>query len=81
MDGVLDYLPSPNDRKTLDPFKYFGTSMSARVFKIVHEKQKGPVTYLRLYSGILEKVKINSFISKFSTINYYVFIYSIQFLI
>lgn len=58
MDGVVDYLPSPNDRKTLDPFKYFDTSMSARAFKIVHEKQKGPVTYLRIYSGSLEKVKI-----------------------
>lgn len=57
MDGILDYLPSPKDRPTLDPYKYFGTSMSARAFKIVHEKQKGPVTFLRMYSGILEKVK------------------------
>lgn len=56
MDGILDYLPSPNERTTLDPFKCFGSSMSARAFKIVHEKQKGPVTFLRLYSGTLEKV-------------------------
>lgn len=58
MDGILDYLPSPNERTTLDPFKCFGTSMSARAFKIVHEKQKGPVTFLRVYSGTLEKVKL-----------------------
>lgn len=58
MDGIIDYLPSPNDRKILDPFKFFGTAMSARVFKIVHEKQKGPITFLRLYSGTLEKVII-----------------------
>lgn len=57
MDGILDYLPSPKDRTTLDPYKCFGTSMSARAFKIVHEKQKGPITFLRIYSGILEKVK------------------------
>lgn len=64
MDGIVDYLPSPNDCTTLDPFKYFGTSMSARAFKIVHEKQKGPVTFLRIYSGTLEKVKITNFILK-----------------
>lgn len=58
MDGILNYLPSPKERTTLDLFKYFGTSMSARAFKIVHEKQKGPVTFLRIYSGILEKVKV-----------------------
>jgi len=58
MDGIIDYLPSPNDCITLDPFKFFGTSMSARAFKIVHEKQKGPVTFLRIYSGTLEKVKL-----------------------
>ncbi|XP_060834486.1 ribosome-releasing factor 2, mitochondrial [Rhopalosiphum padi] len=55
MDGIIDYLPSPNDCITLDPFKCFGTSMSARAFKIVHEKQKGPVTFLRIYTGTLEK--------------------------
>lgn len=58
MDGILDYLPSPNDRTTLDQYKYFGTSMSARAFKIVHDKQKGPITFLRVYSGTLEKVNI-----------------------
>lgn len=58
MDGIIDYLPSPNDCITLDPFKFFGTSMSARAFKIVHEKQKGPVTFLRIYTGTLEKVKL-----------------------
>lgn len=63
MDGIVDYLPSPNDRTTLDPFKFFGTSMSARVFKIVHEKQKGPITFLRVYSGALEKVKVIDFIT------------------
>jgi len=58
MDGIIDYLPSPNDCITLDQFKFFGTSMSARAFKIVHEKQKGPVTFLRIYTGTLEKVKL-----------------------
>jgi len=64
MDGIIDYLPSPNDCITLDPFKCFGTSMSARAFKIVHEKQKGPVTFLRIYTGTLEKVKVINFIIK-----------------
>jgi len=58
MDGIINYLPSPNDCITLDPFKFFGTSTSARAFKIVHEKQKGPVTFLRIYTGSLEKVKL-----------------------
>lgn len=58
MDSIIDYLPSPNDRKNLDSYKFFGSSMSARAFKIVHEKQKGPVTFLRIYSGNLDKVKV-----------------------
>lgn len=58
MDGILDYLPSPIDHKILNPYKFFGTSMAAKVFKIVHEKQKGPITFLRVYSGTLEKVNI-----------------------
>lgn len=57
MDGIINYLPAPNNRKSLDPFKAFGSSMSARAFKIVHDKQKGPITFLRMYSGVLEKVK------------------------
>jgi len=67
MDGILDYLPSPNDRKTLEPFKCFGGSMSARVFKIVHEKQKGPITFLRIYSGNVEKVNIINTLLYYST--------------
>ncbi|XP_050420605.1 ribosome-releasing factor 2, mitochondrial [Adelges cooleyi] len=55
MDSIVNYLPSPIERHNLDVFKAFGSSLSARVFKIVHEKQKGPVTFLRIYSGELEK--------------------------
>lgn len=61
MDDIINYLPSPNDRKNLEPFKIFGTSMSARVFKIVHDKQKGPITFIRIYSGTLEKVRTINF--------------------
>ncbi|XP_050543256.1 ribosome-releasing factor 2, mitochondrial [Daktulosphaira vitifoliae] len=55
MDCIVNFLPSPNERITLDIFKVFGSSMSARAFKVVNEKQKGPITFLRMYSGKLEK--------------------------
>ncbi|VVC44884.1 Hypothetical protein CINCED_3A021395 [Cinara cedri] len=78
MDDIVNYLPSPNDRKNLEPFKVFGTSMSARAFKIVYDKQKGPVTFLRIYSGTLEKGQkvYNASQSKSENINRVMVVYA-----
>ncbi|XP_011864002.1 PREDICTED: ribosome-releasing factor 2, mitochondrial [Vollenhovia emeryi] len=55
MDSVVLYLPSPDSTDRLNPYRHFGNSMAARVFKIVHDKQKGPITFFRIYSGSMKK--------------------------
>jgi len=56
MDGIRDYILSPNDCITLDAFKLFGTFMSARAFEIIHEKSQLHFKDLYRYLG---KNKIN----------------------
>lgn len=55
MDSVILYLPSPANIKDLNPYKYFDNNLAARVFKIVHDKQRGPITFFRIYSGSMKK--------------------------
>ncbi|CAH0395875.1 unnamed protein product [Bemisia tabaci] len=55
MDAVVQYLPSPLDRHDADILNLFGHNLYARVFKIMHDKMKGPITFFRIYSGKLEK--------------------------
>jgi len=54
MDSVILYLPSPNV-KQLNLYRCFENNLAARVFKIVHDKQKGPITFFRIYSGNMTK--------------------------
>lgn len=49
MDSVLAYLPSPSEGNEL--YKCFGTDLAARAFKVLHDDQRGVLTFLRLYSG------------------------------
>ncbi|KAF2895288.1 hypothetical protein ILUMI_10884 [Ignelater luminosus] len=53
MDSVILYLPSPNERN--NHFKCFKDALCARAFKIIHDKQKGPLVFFRIYSGIFNK--------------------------
>lgn len=53
MDSVILYLPSPND--TNQRFKAFEDNLCARAFKVLHDKQRGPLVFFRLYSGKLNK--------------------------
>ncbi|CAK9809277.1 Ribosome-releasing factor 2, mitochondrial [Anthophora plagiata] len=55
MDSILLYLPSPNDSRYSSLYNCFSKNVCARAFKVVHDKQKGPLTFFRLYSGNLEK--------------------------
>jgi len=52
LDAIVDYLPSPKDRPCSEAVK-FGSSFSAKVFKIMHDPQKGPLCFIRIYSGKL----------------------------
>lgn len=53
MDSVILYLPSPNERNNY--FKCFKDVLCARAFKIIHDKQKGPLVFFRIYSGIFNR--------------------------
>ena len=65
LDGVVDYLPSPLDlppTKGIDPNTdkeitrevSDDAPLSALAFKIVNDPQAGQLTYVRVYSGVLE---------------------------
>jgi len=52
LNAIVDYLPSPKDRLCSEAVK-FGSSFSAKVFKVMHDPQKGPLCSIRVYSGKL----------------------------
>ncbi|KAK4885063.1 hypothetical protein RN001_001334 [Aquatica leii] len=49
MDSIILYLSSPLERN--EDYRCFKDSLCARAFKIIHDKQRGPLVFLRLYSG------------------------------
>ncbi|KAL4238997.1 G elongation factor [Mactra antiquata] len=53
MDAIINYLPCPNDIKH-DFLEYYGDNLCALAFKIVHDKHRGALTYIRLYNGLLK---------------------------
>lgn len=53
MDSILLYLPSPIERNT--HFSSFEENLCARAFKVRHDKQKGPLTFFRIYNGKFNK--------------------------
>ena len=55
MDSVLLYLPSPDRNKHMKYYRPFGKTLSARAFKVVHDKIRGPITFFRVYTGWMEK--------------------------
>lgn len=55
MDSVILYLPSPNNTNHGNQYKCFQDNLAARVFKIVHDKQRGPISFFRIYSGKMKK--------------------------
>lgn len=57
MNAVVDYLPSPRDCIQPPALNLYAPNLCALAFKILHDRQKGGIlTYLRVYSGRLEKV-------------------------
>ncbi|XP_064623058.1 ribosome-releasing factor 2, mitochondrial-like [Lineus longissimus] len=53
LNAVCSYLPSPIERQH-DFTDYYGKNLCALAFKIIHDKQRGPLTFLRLYSGSMK---------------------------
>ncbi|XP_055373823.1 ribosome-releasing factor 2, mitochondrial isoform X2 [Condylostylus longicornis] len=53
LDSVIRYLPHPLERNHV--FDCFGNDFAGKVFKIVHDKQKGPLTLVRIFRGSCKK--------------------------
>ncbi|XP_066586928.1 ribosome-releasing factor 2, mitochondrial [Prorops nasuta] len=55
MDSVIFYLPSPDKSHYESQYRCFKGDVAARVFKVIHDKQRGQITFFRLYNGNLKK--------------------------
>lgn len=58
LDAIVSYLPSPSDIH-YDFVPYYKDDLCALAFKIIHDKQRGVLTFARIYSG---KMQANSII-------------------
>ncbi|CAH2296841.1 ribosome-releasing factor 2, mitochondrial isoform X1 [Pelobates cultripes] len=53
LDAVTLYLPSPDDCSH-DFVKWYENDLCALAFKVVHDKQRGPLVFVRIYSGTMK---------------------------
>ncbi|KAI9294568.1 translation elongation factor G [Neoconidiobolus thromboides FSU 785] len=63
LDSVIDYLPSPKDKKAPIAINSHGEKQVINIdndkltcglaFKVIYDVNKGPITFIRLYSGTL----------------------------
>ena len=65
MNAIVDYLPSPCDRKSIRIRSTIDGTMKvleaqekgpliAMAFKVIHDSQRGDLVFVRVYSGVLE---------------------------
>ncbi|OBS76986.1 hypothetical protein A6R68_16560 [Neotoma lepida] len=52
LDAVTMYLPSPEEREH-GFLQWYKGDLCALAFKVLHDKQRGPLVFLRIYSGTL----------------------------
>lgn len=53
MDAVILYLPSPLEAK--QQYSDFENNLCAKAFKVIHDRQRGPLVFFRIYSGTFNK--------------------------
>ncbi|XP_053725434.1 ribosome-releasing factor 2, mitochondrial [Synchiropus splendidus] len=53
LDAIVAYLPSPDERRH-DLVRWYKDDLCALAFKVLHDKQRGPLVFLRIYSGTLK---------------------------
>ena len=53
LDAITDYLPSPLD-VSHHFLEYYRNELCALAFKIIHDKQRGALTFLRIYGGLMK---------------------------
>ncbi|XP_057674439.1 ribosome-releasing factor 2, mitochondrial isoform X1 [Corythoichthys intestinalis] len=53
LDAITDFLPAPDERSH-DLLRWYKDDLCALAFKVLHDKQRGPLVFLRIYSGTLK---------------------------
>ncbi|XP_059213715.1 ribosome-releasing factor 2, mitochondrial isoform X1 [Centropristis striata] len=53
LDAITAYLPAPDERHH-DLVRWYKDELCALAFKVLHDKQRGPLVFLRIYSGTLK---------------------------
>ncbi|XP_071844471.1 ribosome-releasing factor 2, mitochondrial-like isoform X2 [Apostichopus japonicus] len=53
MDAVNRYLPNPRERKQ-EVVQFYKNDLCAYAFKVIHDKQRGPLVFLRIYFGTIK---------------------------
>lgn len=53
LDAVLNFLPAPYERNKI--YDCFGNDFVGKVFKVMHDKQRGPLSLVRVHRGSLKK--------------------------
>lgn len=53
LDAITAYLPAPHERHH-DLVRWYKDDLCALAFKVLHDKQRGPLVFLRIYSGTLK---------------------------
>ncbi|XP_071384232.1 ribosome-releasing factor 2, mitochondrial isoform X2 [Centroberyx affinis] len=53
LDAITAYLPAPSERHH-DLVRWYKDDLCALAFKVLHDKQRGPLVFLRIYSGTMK---------------------------
>ncbi|XP_070630629.1 ribosome-releasing factor 2, mitochondrial isoform X2 [Bos indicus] len=53
LDAITMYLPSPEERN-YEFLQWYKGDLCALAFKVLHDKQRGPLVFMRIYSGMLK---------------------------
>lgn len=53
LDAVTTYLPSPEERN-YEFLQWYKGDLCALAFKVLHDKQRGPLVFMRIYSGMIK---------------------------
>ncbi|XP_060091797.1 ribosome-releasing factor 2, mitochondrial isoform X2 [Heteronotia binoei] len=53
LDAITMYLPAPNER-SYEFLQWYRDDLCALAFKVIHDKQRGPLVFVRIYSGIMK---------------------------
>nr|XP_057921068.1 ribosome-releasing factor 2, mitochondrial [Doryrhamphus excisus] len=53
LDAIAAFLPAPDERPH-DLVRWYKDDLCALAFKVLHDKQRGPLVFLRIYSGTLK---------------------------